>query len=456
LRKHAPFPTSLFLVGAAVLGCGCGGPGREGGRECPEFPGHPRRESFTFVLTQGIRPENVPVPTNDSEAILFALTYPTLLEADCDGKLAANLADAWDPLPQDSSWTFRLGHRATFANGSRLEPVDVKETWTDGRGRQPPRPPWMREVIRPASIRVLDDGRLLVRAPAVFADLPAFLTHPAWAILRDDVPPWPLGTRGTLVEPQDISTTDAGDCVWDRGDRSSAGAARIVFRVMRGIDPRDAVQTGADAFFVRDRRVLGYLEQAEGFRVTPFPYSRLYVMVTPDANLARRLESEDIDDLARRVAIGEARPARDAEEFRVENGKRRGTSRDVRDRILFPRGDRDARAIAERFSFLWTRGRGTSPAIAPKKPSDFWRELRDGGDRVYVLPVFPRLPGSEQLRRSELLRAAPWLREHGGAVPLIETRGHLVTREGLTGFEAGYDGMPRLDRAGWRMPGAVP
>ena len=55
-----------------------------------------------------------------------------------------------------------------------------------------------------------------------------------------------------------------------------------------------------------------------------------------------------------------------------------------------------------------------------------------------------------------ILRSAPWLAERGGAFPLFETRGHLVTREGLTGFGSAYDGFPRLENAGWSRPTPVP
>jgi hypothetical protein len=123
-----------------------------------------------------------------------------------------------------------------------------------------------------------------------------------------------------------------------------------------------------------------------------------------------------------------------------------------------PWWDPDAHAIARQLSAIWrkgdTRNRGY-PAILPKRREEFFRLVLDGEDALYVFPVYPLLP-TEELQRLHVLRSAPWLAERGGAIPLLETRGHLVTREGLVGFSCGWDGIPQLYEAGWSVGSTVP
>jgi len=110
------------LIAATVLLTGCGGTKPpEILRVCPDWPATPRSSrSFTFALTESVRPGHAPLPTNDSEAILFGLAYPGLVLTDCEGGILPWAAASWDWSPSDSAWVFALDPGVTFADGVPL------------------------------------------------------------------------------------------------------------------------------------------------------------------------------------------------------------------------------------------------------------------------------------------------------------------------------------------------
>jgi hypothetical protein len=471
-RDSAAALAAAALLGAALTGGCAGGGGARGARPaledaCVRVPGDAGSDgSFTFALRSGFDPRAPfrPVPRSDGEAIVLALAYETLLDLDCEGRLVPALAEKFELSEELDAWRFELRRDVAFSSGEPLDAGAVERALSRSRRNaaallEPGRNFWFWRGIRGRAIRAAGGAVLLVETPEE-PELPLLLALPAFAIVHPDAGGrWPPGTRGTLEGPR----TRGGETtlVWRResrdvaggGSGASAGAraaapGSITFRIEEDADPRDLVTAGVDAFFVRDREAVRYLERVEGFRVTPFPWSRLYVLLVPDARLARSLPL-DLEDLARSSTIAPARPA--APLALSLDGERRDAAAETpgRARIVFPDGDADARALAARIASLATRGGTAAPVAAGLAwPGEFLSAVTGGAETAYVLPVFPRLPG-EGMLRTELLRCAPWLERGGEAIALVETRGHLVSREGLCGIYAGFDGLPRLDRAGW-------
>jgi len=450
------FPRAPLLIAALALLAGCGGSTEPVPiHVCPVFP-EPARSAdrFTFVLTEPVDPVHAPVPTNDSEAILFGLAYPGVVLTACEGDIRPWAAASWTWSPSDSTWTFPLDPAVTFADGVPLRAKDVQQMWMTRRDAAALIAPWIWDHVRPDAVTVSRNGHLVVRSRSASADLLAVLTQPSLALGRAGGTGWPIGTRGTLAPAPKAGTPGRPDWIWKRGS-DSPGAAKIAFRIMADSSPSEIASSGADAFFVRDRTALEELAGLHGYRVTPYPYSRLYVLLTPEPNVVGRIEPKDIEKLVP-LAVSDARVARGAEGYRFEAPVPENLPKRTKDRIVVPWWDRDAHAIAKQLSAIWrdVSDRGY-PAILPKKRDEFFRHVLAGEDALYIFPVDPVLQ-SEALQHLHLLRSAPWLAERGGSVPLFETRGHLVTREGLTGFDSGYEGIPRLEGAGWNRGPAIP
>lgn len=439
---------ALIVTTAVLAGCG-GTKTPEIVRICPEYPGVAgSREEFTFALTESVRPGHAPVPTNDSEAIVFGLAYPPLVRTDCEGEVKPGTAVSWTPNPEDRTWSFRLDEDAAFGDGSPLTAEGVKEMWLDRRDPAALIAPWIWDHVRSSALAAPEKDLLVVHAPDAYADLLHVLTRPSLALARGRDSVWPLGTRGLVEAPEQFDQRKAPEIHWVRGPDSAPGAPRIRFLLLEEATTERLLEADVDAFFVRDKAAVTEAGRLEGYRVTPFPYSRLYVLLTPESDVVDRIRNEDLEKLLP-LAVGDARLPRNADGFHHEAPKPDDRLNSTYDRIVVPWWDRDARAIASELSRIWQdRSKRGYPAILPKRRGEFSRQVLEGKDALYVLPVYPVL-ATEELQRLHLLRSAPWLAERGGSIPLFETRGHLVTKNGLTGFTSGYDGFPGLEDAGW-------
>jgi hypothetical protein len=440
-----------LLIATAVLFAGCGGTRTEIVRVCPvETPPPAGSASFTFGLAQSVRPGNAPVPTNDSEAILFRLAYPTLVETDCEGDVLPCAAASWTPSPADSAWTFRMSADAALGDGSTLTAADVREMWLDRRDPAALVAPWIWDHVEPSAVAVTDGGDLFIRAPKAYADLLHALAQPSLALARGRESEWPLGARGDLVALEHVDQRKAPEIEWRRAP-GIGGASAIRFVLMEDSGPEELVAAGIDAFFVRDKAAIGYVTSLPGYRVTPFPYSRLYLLLTPEPDIVNKIEPERLAKLPPLVP-SDARVAQSAIGYRHDAPKPKRKLKRTLDRIVVPWWDPDARAVASALSKIWRdRSKRGYPAILPKRHGEFQRHVLEGKDALYVFPVDPGI-ASEALQKLHLLRSAPWLAERGGSIALFETRGHLVAKEGLTGFASGFDGFPRLEHAGWGVP----
>jgi hypothetical protein len=466
------------FAGLASLGCASGGrplgsTSADAPGACTTLAGGPiPGGQFTFAATQPVDPSHAPVPRNDSEAILFSLLYKNLVELDCRGEKRGGLAKDWRYSEETGEWILEL---AEGVDASR-----VRRAWLSTRhavdrigARGEDRPSWVWDGLHGKTIRTESEDRILtIATDPSKEDLPELLSLPPFAVPRREATElasqtWPLGWPLGMSEFLEMDPSFESTLVWRRADASGAGPDEIRFLVASKSDPRDLVPSQADAIFVRDREVVRYFEGLAEVVVTPFPWNRLYLLVTPDEAFAVSLGAEVPRDLADNVVLAEARTAFDRTVEYEDILKRSLTLRpflpgttglspdrleaafgqDAHARVLYPEEDDDARAIAERIAFLWAGETGGLLRVVGASRERFAAELWIGLDTAYVVPV-ERLPG-EDLKRQHLLGSAPWIEDTGAALPLVETRGALVTRAGLAGVYADYDGVPRLDRAGW-------
>jgi len=459
IRHSRAWRAAALLALLALAACSHGGrprpAGPDGVGECPEPPGKAEPGShFLFALTDDVSAEHAPVPTNPSEAVLFALLYETLVETDCAGRLVPGLARSWESAEGDRVWTFRLREDAWLArlgsSGKRAADAEaVREAWRSTRRnlRRSGELPWSWQGVPLRTVTAEDPERIRITCERPCPDLPALLSLPEFAVaLREADDPdgaWPAGTRGIVADPDSAGEREL---VWwtESKDRATL-PARITFRVRPGADPRDLAATDADAFLVRDARSEEYLRDADDLRVTPLPHDVTYWALTSDGRVPPLLTIDLAEDLAARVVAEPARPAPAGGSLAF--GSPPGSPSPGARRIEFTAGDAAARSIAERLSVvagstLLAPGEEASPYPDAPLPTG---EAGPGVTRVLAARPLP----ARSFREARLLGAAPWLAQGGWAIPLVEVRPALVTRAGLAGIRAGHDGTPRLDRAGW-------
>jgi len=445
-------------IAAVVTGCSGAGPSSPPARtvseaDCLRLPrafGPPAR-ALHFALTDWVDPSRVPEPRNDAEAIVFRHLYESPLELDCAGVVRPGLADRWDADGARCAWTLGLHQDARFSDGTPVTADDVVRAWKTTRdaARDDDRATWIWTAVRPESVRVLGDRELQVRLDDPL-DLPELLTRPEFSVYRREDDAWPIGTRGlTATTEQRTSGVRTVTC------RDSTGTAVTTFEVVRSADARDAVAPGIDAAVVRSRAGIRFLASLPDVRLTPLPWSRLYLLAVPGGPPPVALDAGVREELARDVAASDARaaeswllaPRADAEA--PGTAPLAGPALARERRIVVPRIDDDAARLAERLAFLWTEAATAAPVrVASLGLREFRDALRSGADLAYVVPV-ARGAVTADLQRRDLLARAPWIAGSAAVVPLVETRAHLVSRERLGGVVTGYDGAPRLHGAGW-------
>jgi hypothetical protein len=464
MRRFVRIPVLAVAIPASIaLGLslgGCGGARPSGGGPgaapdaCLELPGEPKGDgSLGVLLPDPIVFSHAPVGWNDSEAVFFRLLYETLTTVECDGRVVPGLGGSWKEAARvaDGAWIFRTRAGTGLPPGpaSSRDPFPFGATGLEGRAPVPsgPRTPRFDSVrLEVLAGDVGEPPRVVARPDRPRDDLGFLLAHPAFSIV-DERPTRsrvrPGGTGGTLRSFE-------GGLVWipAPGRPARTGALRLVLRP--GEDPRDAVDDSIDVVILRRREHVRFFENLDEFRVTPLPPAPTYWLVTSSDDVAGLATEENLEDLAARVTVSEARRASGATALRFSGRPRSRLPafppRPV-PRIVVPEGDPDARALGERLAALLRRGR--TAVVVEERIDRFLRSVAAGGDAAYVYPQRFRSPRAAVLR-DEILDAAPWITERGGwALPLVETRAYVATRLGVAGIDCGWDGVPRLESGGW-------
>ncbi len=468
---------------------------------------------IVFALAEVPDPASAPVPGNESERTVFRNFYETLLRVDRDGNLRPGLADRWQAQDEGRTWVFQLRPDARYWDGSRVSAADVKAAWTVARGRAslpdqlaPLR--WLNAENE--SVRVLDAQHLMVTLPEVQDEFPLLLAHPSLAVAKPATgDPWPLGSGPC----RPVADTPAGAadlrCLPHHAHPQAPVWNELVFRWRPELDPRDLPAAGCDALLTTTRDDAAFFRQNPRYHVAAMPWHRLYLLLLPALDHGpghlRWLTGWRREDLAADVVAADALPAprlyllgptgagcpqltgpvtSSAVAAGVWSEAMAHRGPDV---ILHDEQDDDARRLAERLAALAARlnvdtatddSGESSPRAEGISAAAFGVALQSGAAGAYLVCVERNFP-TTCFQFASLLGQAGWLQRAalyqpgladptdplvagspeamaawrltggGQASPLVATREHLVTRVGLVGIVAAFDGALCFERAGW-------
>jgi hypothetical protein len=352
---------------------------------------------------------HAPVPTNDSERLLFRQLYHNLIRVDCEGVVRPELAEAWTHDSANGSWRFTLRDTTLSPDGSRLVANQVLAAW---RGR-----PRLLAAMGIDSVIAADARTLIIGIRDGGAREPRLFAQPALSIALG--PGLSLASSGRFLNP------------------SPTGPTVLDFVTVPG-DLRDVLDSGADLLVTHDPALTEYAANHRDLQTFPLPWSRTYVLVQPAAaeSLPTALGTDSVrGSLARDAVKADARPA--AVEWAPPACGRSGTSeRAVRPapRLAYPARDPVARGLAERIVAL--SGSDAELRIVPLADSALAASLRAGNEQGYILALSPN--------PEDFCSFGPPIPAHAAIHSLIETRAHAIVRRGSPELTVDWDGTPRL------------
>jgi hypothetical protein len=347
-------------------------------------------------------------PTNDSERLLFRQFAPTLVRLDCLGKVHPGLAESWQRSSDGLEWTFTLREGVHFT-GTPLTALQVVGALVLPDAK----------ALGIDSAVYLDDRRVRVRLHNVRDTLPSLFAEPALAVTGG------LASEGGPIKRFVVSGTD--------------GRPPIDFQLVENGDPRDAIDRGIDLAVTRDPAIAEYVAGRPELETYPLPWSRTYLLLQPSGAPPLTIASDSVrSSLARDAVRAEARPAEPP--FWWDS---LATCPAVPDhegqpvtasRIVYPRDDEVARALAERLVAL--AGAGSSLRAAALDPAELAAALRDQTERAFVIAV-------QRESLAPCHDASAW--PPGSSIqPLIDTRARAIVRRGSSPLTVDWDGTLRV------------
>ncbi len=405
-----------------------------------------------FALPGPVDPANAPVPTTLAERIVFRALYETLIRIDCRGRILPGLAVSWSSENGGRRWVFEIRPNATFADGVPVTARAVMASWQADESRRPR--PWADSVVTSVSVR--GERSLAVSLDRPHAGVPRVFADPGLAVARPAPSGlvWALGSGAFTV----AAASEDRVLAVPRQEDAAGGSPEISFRAA-GDDPRDLVDAGASLVVTTDPAVSAYATAVGGVRVVALPWDRVYVLAVPSVSVdttgqpVRTLP----EDLTAAAAGADARVPllpywwQDASAcFEQGQGVRSDDEKPLVPRILYRRGDRTARGLAERLVALsgsaWVRELlpagvdAMQIAAAGLEQPAYDVVLREGGIAAYVVALDQAVLDTCTAAAALADRVA-W---PARLIPLVETRPHLVIRR-LTGTMAvDWDGTPYL------------
>lgn len=363
-----------------------------------------------MALADSVDLAHAPIPTNDSERLLFRQNSETLVRLDCRGEVRPGLASEWTADSTGRKWTFTLGQGAHRPHRAPLTAADVVSSWQS-------RPRAVHDLGIDSAIAVGDD-RLDVTLQARPDSAPRLFADP------------------TLSVP---TAADSVAGFTARIASDSQNGPTLDFQVAPDSDPRDALDRGADLVVTRDPAVVDYVANRAEFTTFALPWSRTYTLLQPAGALPIWILGVDsvYRSLAEDVAQGEARAAEPPFWW---NGQCPHIQQSyvvrppISPRIAYPREDKVARGLAERIVAL------TKDSVplrtAGLDPAEFAVALRDQHERGYVLALPRQVPAP--CHELAALPVGAWIQ------PLIDTRAHAIVRKGAPPLTVDWDGTVRV------------
>jgi len=448
----------VFVCAAILVALGCSTPPRPATAIAPTSScaiaatGPTPADTISVALTGPIDPTHVPTPRNGAERFVFAQSYETLVNVDCEGHAYPGLAKSWTMDATRTRVTLLIRDGARFWNGKPVVASDVLAAWRATAGQS----------TESNLARRVSDGTTIVDDRT----LTVSLTDTAWLVLADPAlavyqpqtaPAWAEGSgRYHVVD----AAVGAGPLTL--APASATSDPHLTIRTRRSADPRDAIDAGADVLVTDDPVAVSYAAPRSNLVAIPLPWTRTYALAVPSpapssatslAALARGLDTLTAS-LARDAVHAEARAAQGPYWWSGIQGCESlshspaaapvGAGRRS-SRIVYRRDDRVARGLAERLVAL---GRGaTATGLAP---GDFAHALHAGDELAYVLDL-SRVSFSPCQDLAVIESAAPWLAGGPGEgittttlTPLIDTRARAIVNRDRVSAMIDWDGTLRI------------
>ncbi len=530
LRSHGPMLLTVFLAMLSISGCASQHPGpRQGpgpwadaantwpavaqdhhgsaraGCDLPQGEILPRG-NLTIALTDSVTAKHAPVPRNQSERLVFAQLYETLVRVDCAGNLLPGLASSWTCTADSSTWVFTLRENAYFWDGTLVTAADVLFAWNQAQDQSDHSDPWSWLDTHAGTINVLSGRRLSISLPEPQADFPLLLAHPATAVAAARQGwLWPVGsgparlTAGTPEPLPDLA------CIPNQHHPRAPRWQTLTFHCRPLSDPRDLINQSWDLLPVSTLQSTAFFRAFPAYQIIPLPLNQTYLLLCPPGqgpqalknwwpnplpgNLSQALTTVAWKDWDRLVIPGPATSfcpqllgplAAPEAALLAWNLADKNLNQHT---LVYLAGDPGARQLAEFLAArLPAKVRLVPLASAPLKFVLQWQMVGAG---IMAIPQeYPTgclqlasllgsigwlqayLPGHKQARRESLAQAQEELDSgttdpvaalvgSGTVHPLGATHQWLIMRQGLVGLQLGYDGVPWLENCGWDQNSAT-
>ncbi len=244
---------------------------------------------------------------------------------------------------------------------------------------------------------------------------------------------------GGLIARQLAASVGAADCAGAPRDSGAYDLIRqrdtmfgiprhpglpvLRFNPKLAADARDLLDAGADLVVTRDERALTYARSRVGLLPVPLAWDRIYLLVSPST-----IPVGSLRDAVRADAQTPVPPFWWAGDSLCVDGFD-GTSQG-RTRLVIPAGDPVARDLAARIV-----AGATGLVVAALDSAELGHALGRGTDAGYLLAL-PR-------QRPAACPVTPWP-AGWHLVPLIETRGYAIIRQGGLRISTDADGLFRV------------
>ncbi len=430
--------------------------------------------------------QGAPLPTNDSERLLYHNLYETMIDVRCDGVVVPSLAESWSGPDADGLWVMNLRKGARFSDGTSLRAGDVIDSWEQtlaslSQGRE-----LDGTTALPVDGLVFNaaDEYTVAIAPGPWASqFPQLLAGDAFAVTgRRQNGELPMGSGSWKIAIEKGNDHVAGKIVCIRNrfhPVAPVGSDSLIFDFRNaGLDERDLPFDQLDMVILRDRRAVDFAADLSSFVGTPLPWDRTYLLVLPQSPNHLPLRSllaapGFLGSLAHDVVGNEARAIRGEMESLRElndcsfiyerNSGKIPESRFEPGLVLFAEEDRSAAGIAARLVALArNRGDNHGAITATAMKGSEWSQFRRKKTAALICALqTPVTSICSTPNRS--LQTALRIARFGGAemptpeiIPLVESRAHLFTRESLGGISVGAGGKVSLSHAGWLKGALLP
>lgn len=285
-------------------------------------------------------------------------------------------------------------------------------------------------ALAPAVATVPESATVVVTSPVALAHAPRAATWGerfVFDLAYDS--PTRLDCRGASLGGVAFGVREVDRSTFILEPAAGASLPRLTVRSATEADARDMIDAGIDLLLTDSPALAAYAATRSDVSSVPLGWNRTWVAVTArPADVALDTSVAFRASLARDVVRADARPATEPLTWIDRAGcpaafGGAGVVFTASRRVLYPRDEPVARALAERIVALIGRG-ATAIGLAPNALAS---SLHYGSDLAYVLPVqFSPRDGCRRI--DELVAAAPWLNSPGLITPLIDTRLRAVVR----------------------------